>query len=65
MQETFATDSGALIAVGIPSYGVSGLFRGLDGGNIHGLNEHIGVQSVMEGRDFLYRLIKAYAEQRS
>ncbi|OYX35324.1 MAG: peptidase M20 [Caulobacterales bacterium 32-69-10] len=63
MQETFGTDSGRLIAVGIPTYGVSGLFRGPDQGNIHGLNEHIGVRSVMEGREFLYRLIKAYAEQ--
>jgi acetylornithine deacetylase/succinyl-diaminopimelate desuccinylase-like protein len=64
MQETFGTDSGRLIAVGIPTYGVSGLFRGADQGNIHGLNEHIGVQSVMEGRDFLYRLVRAYAAQK-
>lgn len=52
MQETFATDSGRPIAVGIPGCGVSGLLRGADGGNIHGLNEHIGVQAVMEGREF-------------
>lgn len=62
MQETFGTDSGRLIAAGIPTWGVSGLFRGADAGNIHGLNEHIGVRSVMEGREFLYKLIKAYAE---
>ena len=64
MQETFGTDSSRLIAVGIPIYGFSGLFRGDDAGNIHGLNEHISVQSVMEGREFLYRLIKVYAEQK-
>ena len=64
MQETFATDSGRLIAVGIPTYGFSGLFRGDDAGNIHGLNEHIAVASVMDGRELLYQLIKAYAEQR-
>jgi acetylornithine deacetylase/succinyl-diaminopimelate desuccinylase-like protein len=63
VQETFATDAGALIGVGIPTYGFSALFRGDDAGNIHGLNEHISVQSVMEGREFLYRLIKAYASQ--
>ena len=63
VQETFATDSGALIGVGIPTYGFSALFRGEDAGNIHGLNEHISVQAVLEGREFLYRLIKAYAEQ--
>jgi acetylornithine deacetylase/succinyl-diaminopimelate desuccinylase-like protein len=64
MQETFGTDSTRLIAVGIPTFGFSGLFRGDDAGNIHGLNEHISVQSVTEGREFLYRLIKAYAEQK-
>ena len=64
MQETFGTDSGRLIAVGIPTYGFSGLFRGDDAGNIHGLNEHISVASVMEGREFLYRLVKTYAEQK-
>ena len=62
MQETFGTDSGRLIAAGIPTWGVSGLFRGADAGNIHGLNEHIAVQSVMEGREFLYRLVKVYAD---
>jgi acetylornithine deacetylase/succinyl-diaminopimelate desuccinylase-like protein len=64
MQETFGTDSSRLIAVGIPTYGFSALFRGDDAGNIHGLNEHISVESVMEGREFMYRLIKAYAEQK-
>ena len=64
MQETFGTDSSRLISVGIPTFGFSGLFRGDDAGNIHGLNEHISVQSVMEGREFLYQLIKAYADQK-
>jgi acetylornithine deacetylase/succinyl-diaminopimelate desuccinylase-like protein len=63
IQETFATDAGALIGAGVPTYGFSALFRGDDAGNIHGLNEHISVQAVLEGREFLYRLIKAYAEQ--
>ncbi|MFN9927497.1 MAG: M20/M25/M40 family metallo-hydrolase [Phenylobacterium sp.] len=62
-QETFGTDNGRLIAVGIPTYGFSGLFRGDDAGNIHGLNEHISVQSVMDGREFMHRLIRIYAEQ--
>lgn len=64
MQETFGTDSSKLIAVGIPTYGFSGLFLGDDAGNIHGLDEHIAVESVMQGRDLMYRLIKAYAEQK-
>ena len=64
MQETFGTDSSRLISVGIPTFGFSGLFRGDDAGNIHGLNEHISVQSVLDGREFLYQLIKSYAEQK-
>jgi acetylornithine deacetylase/succinyl-diaminopimelate desuccinylase-like protein len=59
-----ATDGRALSAGGIPTYGVSGLFFGADLGNIHGLNERIGVTSLYEGRDFLYRLVKLYANQR-
>jgi acetylornithine deacetylase/succinyl-diaminopimelate desuccinylase-like protein len=59
-----ATDSTFMIAAGIPSYGVSGLFRGPDGGGMHGLNEHIQVKAVMEGREFLYRLVKLYADQK-
>jgi acetylornithine deacetylase/succinyl-diaminopimelate desuccinylase-like protein len=55
---------GALIAVGIPTYGVSGIFYEPDLGRIHGLNERIGVQSLMEGREFSYRLVKLYAEQK-
>ena len=57
-----ATDGKALTAGGIPTYGVSGLFTGADLGNIHGLNEHMGVQALYEGREFLYRLVKVYAE---
>jgi acetylornithine deacetylase/succinyl-diaminopimelate desuccinylase-like protein len=58
-----ATDGKALTAGGIPTYGVSGLFFEPDLGRIHGLNERIGVQSLYEGREFLYRLVKAYADQ--
>ncbi|THD64316.1 M20/M25/M40 family metallo-hydrolase [Phenylobacterium sp.] len=58
-----ATDGKALTAGGIPTYGVSGLFFEPDLGRIHGLNERIGVQSLYEGREFLYRLVKLYADQ--
>jgi len=58
------TDAGALIAVGIPTYGVSGIFYDPDLGRIHGLNERIGVQSLMEAREFTHRLVKIYAEQK-
>ena len=62
VMEAGATDSSFLNAVGIPSYGVSGIFLDADGGGIHGLNERIRVQSVLDGREFLYRLVKLYAE---
>jgi acetylornithine deacetylase/succinyl-diaminopimelate desuccinylase-like protein len=58
-----ATDGTALSAGGIPTYGVSGIFRDPDQGNIHGLNERVGVTALYEGRDFLYKLVKAYADQ--
>jgi acetylornithine deacetylase/succinyl-diaminopimelate desuccinylase-like protein len=59
-----ATDAKPLIAAGIPTYGVSGLFYEPDLGHIHGLNERIGVQSLYEARDFTYRLVRIYADQK-
>jgi acetylornithine deacetylase/succinyl-diaminopimelate desuccinylase-like protein len=59
-----ASDGKYLNAAGIPTYGISGLFAGPDVGNVHGLNEYVSVQTVMECRDFLYRLVKIYAEQK-
>jgi acetylornithine deacetylase/succinyl-diaminopimelate desuccinylase-like protein len=58
-----ATDATYLNGVGIPTFGISGLFIDPDLGRIHGLNERIRVKSLMEGREFSYRLIKAYADQ--
>jgi acetylornithine deacetylase/succinyl-diaminopimelate desuccinylase-like protein len=58
------TDAIYLSAVGIPTYGVSGMFVDPDIGNIHGLNERIRVQSLYDGRDFLYALVKQYAAQK-
>jgi acetylornithine deacetylase/succinyl-diaminopimelate desuccinylase-like protein len=59
-----ASDAVTLNAAGIPTFGVSGLFRDPDNNGVHGLNERIRVQSVMEGRRFLYDLVKAYADQK-
>jgi acetylornithine deacetylase/succinyl-diaminopimelate desuccinylase-like protein len=59
-----ATDAVFLNAAGIPTYGVSGIFYDPDLGHIHGLNERIRVKSLMESRDFLYRLVKIYADQK-
>jgi acetylornithine deacetylase/succinyl-diaminopimelate desuccinylase-like protein len=59
-----ATDGEFTNAVGIPTYGLMPIFVGPDLGNIHGLNEYVGVQTLLEGRDFLYRLVKIYAAQK-
>jgi acetylornithine deacetylase/succinyl-diaminopimelate desuccinylase-like protein len=61
--EPGASDAQFMNPAGIPTYGIDGLFQDPDGGNIHGLNERIRVKSVYEGRTFLYRLVKLYADQ--
>jgi acetylornithine deacetylase/succinyl-diaminopimelate desuccinylase-like protein len=57
------TDAIYLAESGIPTYGLSGMFVDPDLSNIHGLNERIRVQSLYDGRDFLYSLVKIYADQ--
>ncbi len=54
------TDGRFLTPAGIPTYGVSGIFREPGKVNAHGLNEKILVKSLFEGREFLDRLIKIY-----
>jgi acetylornithine deacetylase/succinyl-diaminopimelate desuccinylase-like protein len=61
---TGATDAVSLTPAGIPTYGITGLFRDPDGNGVHGLNERIRVSSLMNGRAFLYQLVKAYADQK-
>ena len=59
-----ATDGEFLNAGGIPTYGIEPLFAGPDLGHIHGLNEYVSVKSLMDCREFLYRLIKIYSDQK-
>jgi len=59
-----ATDGAFLTPAGIPTYGVSGIFGDPDGNGAHGLNERSRVKSVYDGRDFLYQVIKIYAQQK-
>lgn len=56
------TDATFLTAVGIPTYGVPGSWFDPDGNGAHGLNERLEVRSVYVGRDFLFDLIKVYAQ---
>jgi acetylornithine deacetylase/succinyl-diaminopimelate desuccinylase-like protein len=55
------TDATFLGAAGIPTYGVPGAWGDPDGNGAHGLNERIEVRSLYVGRDYLFDLIKAYA----
>ena len=56
---TGATDGLYLRNAGIPVYGVDGLFTETDDTRAHGRDERIGVREFYEGREFLYRLVKA------
>lgn len=62
-QSTGATDGRFLNAAGIPTYGISGMFHDAAGSRAHGLNERIRVKSLLDGRRFLYELVKIYAMQ--
>jgi acetylornithine deacetylase/succinyl-diaminopimelate desuccinylase-like protein len=59
---TGATDGLYLSALGIPTYGVPGMWGDPDGNGAHGLNERLEVRSVYVGRDYLFDLVKALAE---
>lgn len=63
-QTTGGTDSKRLIAVGIPTFGISGKFPDAGGNFSHGLNERVSRESLLQSREFLYRLVKQYAEQK-
>jgi acetylornithine deacetylase/succinyl-diaminopimelate desuccinylase-like protein len=58
---TGATDGRFLNAAGIPTYGLSGMFHDAEGSRAHGLNERIRVSSLLDGRRFLYEVVKLYA----
>jgi len=57
-----ATDGQYLNAAGIPTYGIEPLFLPPDLGNIHGLNEYVSVEALLQCRDFLYQLVRIYAD---
>ncbi|MEO7965262.1 MAG: M20/M25/M40 family metallo-hydrolase [Gemmatimonadaceae bacterium] len=61
MMSTGATDSRFFRALGIPSYGVSGLMDDPTDIRAHGRDERLPVKSFYEGAEFLYRLTKALA----
>ncbi len=58
---TGASDGRFLNAGGVPTYGLSGMFHDAEGSRAHGLNERIRVKSLLNGRRFLYEIVKLYA----
>ncbi len=63
-QTTGATDGKYTNAAGIPTYGLTGIFADSSGNGVHGLNERIRVKSLYDARDFLFLLVKDYADQK-
>ena len=59
---TGATDSLFLRNIGMPMYGVSGMFVEGSDYRAHGLDERITQAALYSGREFLYRLVKQLAE---
>jgi acetylornithine deacetylase/succinyl-diaminopimelate desuccinylase-like protein len=59
VMSTGATDGLYLRNAGIPTYGISGFFENVDDTRAHGRDERLGVKQFYEGREFLYRLVKA------
>lgn len=57
------TDATFLGAVGIPTYGIPGMWGDPDGNGAHGLDERMEVRSVYVGRDYMFDLVKAYADE--
>ena len=59
---TGATDSRFLRNIGMPVYGVSGLFVDPEDLRIHGLDERIEIRSLYAGREFMYEMVKRLAQ---
>jgi len=56
-----ATDSRFLRNIGMPAYGVSGLFTDPVNNGVHGLNEQVGAKELYDSKEFLYRLVRRLA----
>lgn len=55
-----ASDAVHFGQIGMPIYGVPGIFSVSDGGGAHGLNERVPVASLYDARDYLFELVSAY-----
>lgn len=62
---TGATDSLYFRQVGVPMYGVSGIFGDIDDNRAHGRDERLGVREFYEGQEFLDKLVKSLAGEKT
>jgi acetylornithine deacetylase/succinyl-diaminopimelate desuccinylase-like protein len=56
-----ATDGSELRNIGVPVYGTSGIFNEHGENRLHGRDERVPVKSLLDGREYLYRLARALA----
>ncbi len=61
---TGATDGLYVRNVGIPVYGVAGLFERIDDVRAHGRDERVGVKSFHDAAEYWYRLVKELSSQK-
>lgn len=57
-----ATDSRFLRNLGVPMYGISGIFTEPSDARAHGLDERVAIPRLYEGREFLYALVKTLSK---
>ena len=57
-----ASDSVFTRALGIPSYGIDGMFDDVDDARAHGKDERIGVTAFGEDLEFTYRIMRAVGD---
>jgi acetylornithine deacetylase/succinyl-diaminopimelate desuccinylase-like protein len=62
---TGATDSLYFRQVGVPMYGISGIFGDIDDNRAHGRDERLGVREFYEGQEFLDKLVKSLAGEKT
>jgi acetylornithine deacetylase/succinyl-diaminopimelate desuccinylase-like protein len=63
VMSTGASDGIYLRRIGIPVYGVSGMFTDIDDVRAHGKDERLGEKEFFEGVEFMYRFIKALSSE--